>query len=481
MLRVITSEESARLDAAATDPVEVLMDRAGLAVALAAVRMGAGYGTRVAVLAGAGNNGGDGYVAARYLGRRGCAVTVHALAPPRDAEGAAAAAAAAARAAGVPIVPLAGPTSCDVVIDALFGVGFRGKLPDVVVPWLAVAPVVAVDVPSGLDAATGRAGKKAFRASATVTFHALKPGHVLGDGPDHCGRVEVADIGLRGGTPAMLVCEAGDAPRPVRNRTAHKWSAGSVAVVGGSPGITGAPMLAARAALATGAGAVAVVCPSALQPTYAALSTDVMTRAVGSGPRFGSGDVDAVLAAAERFDVMVLGPGLGAGQGDLVSGILTRWQRPLLLDADGLNALDGTEQLADRGAPTVITPHTGELARLIGAKPEHARAPDFDRAAKLPDEAGVVVLLKGNPTFVLGAERWVVRSGGSELATIGTGDVLAGAVAALWARGLDGEVAARSGAYWHGVAGATLARTGAVTADRLADTMAAFAFDGAVV
>ena len=480
MLRVITPEESARLDAAAADPVEVLMDRAGLAVALAAVQMGAGYGTRVAVLAGTGNNGGDGYVAARYLARRGCAVAVHALAPPRDAEGAAAAAAAAARAAGVPIVPLAGPTSCDLVIDALFGIGFRGKLPDVVGPWLAVAPMLAVDVPSGLDAATGRAGKKAFRATATVTFHALKPGHLLGDGPDQCGRVEVADIGLQGGAPAMLVCEAGDAPRPVRNRTAHKWSAGSVAIVGGSPGITGAPMLAARAALATGAGAVAVVCPSALQPTYAALSTEVMTRAVGSGPRFAAGDVDAVLAAAERFDVMVLGPGLGAGQRDLVTGILARWPRPLLLDADGLNALDGTELLADRGAPTVITPHSGELQRLMG-KPELARAPDLDRAAKLPDAAGVVVLLKGNPTFVLGAERWVVRSGGPELATIGTGDVLAGAVAALWARGLDGEVAARSGAYWHGVAGATLSRTGAVTADRLADAMAAFAFDGAVV
>jgi NAD(P)H-hydrate epimerase len=471
MQLVITPEESGRLDAAASDPVDTLMERAGLGVALAAVRMGVGYGSRVVVLAGGGNNGGDGYVAARYLAGRGASVVVHALGEPKDPAGAAGKAAARARAAGVRIVPIGAPEPTDLVIDALFGVGFRGTLPDVVVPWTAAAaPVLAVDVPSGLDAATGAASGPVFTASATVTFHALKPGHVLGEGPDRCGTLSIVDIGLDGGEATLRVCEAVDAPRPKRPRTAHKWSAGAVAVVGGAPGITGAPMLAARSALQMGAGSVAVICPAALQPTYAAQTIEVMTRGIGKGPRFSADAAPGVLETASRFDVMVLGPGLGPGMQGFVEALLAGWGGPVVLDADGLNALDGVAALAARSAPTILTPHTGELTRLIGAA-------NLGAASRLPDDAGVIVVLKGNPTFVLGSERWVVTSGGPELATIGTGDVLAGAIAALWARGLPGEVAARSGAHWHGVAGAELAEEGTVTAERLTDAMRRYAWE----
>ena len=465
---VITPEESARLDATAAEPVAMLMERAGLGVALAAVRLGASYGSRVAVLAGPGNNGGDGYVAARYLRGRGVRVTVHALAPPREGSPAAAAAARAV-AAGVRTLPLGPPVDADLVIDALFGVGFRGDLPEVVHPWLD-RPVLAVDVPSGLDAATGTCAGSAFRAIATVTFHARKLGHVLGEGPDRCGPVEVVDIGLDGGVAELALCEADDAPVPARRRTAHKWSAGSVLVVGGAPGIVGAPVLAARSALEMGAGAVAVACPGGVASSVAAAGPGLMSRPVGKGDVFASEDATAVLAHSERFDVMVLGPGLGPAEPGFLSSVVSRRAGKLLLDADGITGLDGMGALTARRDPTVITPHAGEFRSLTG------EPASYQAAARLPDRVGVVVLLKGNPTFVLGAERWVVTAGGPELATIGTGDVLAGMVAALWARGLDAETAARSGAYRHGIAGARLAEAGTVTAEKLSAAIGSYAW-----
>jgi hydroxyethylthiazole kinase-like uncharacterized protein yjeF len=461
MRLVITPEESSRLDAASVEPVETLMERAGLGVALAAVDLGVGYGSRVAVLAGAGNNGGDGYVAARYLQRRGAQVTVHALGYPRDHYSPARLASIRAVASGVKVVDLDSPESADLVIDALFGVGFRGELPAVVLPWLGHdAPILSVDVPSGLLARSGEVAGEGFFADATVTFHALKPGHLIGEGPERCGVVDIVDIGLTGGDPELRLCEADDAPLPVRPRTAHKWSAGSVAVVGSSRGMVGAGVLAARTALYAGAGSAAVVCPGAVQAQAAAMSPGLLTCGVGDEESFSAADVDDVIEYTDRFDVVVLGPGLGSDDG-FVREFVARRNGKLLIDADGLNNLGGLDPLADRRAPTVITPHAGEFERLTG------EPAGYPAAAAIRDKAGIVVLLKGNPTFVLGAEQWVVTTGGPELATIGTGDVLAGMVGALWARGLDGETAARSGAFWHGVAGSTLAERRTVTAEDL--------------
>jgi hydroxyethylthiazole kinase-like uncharacterized protein yjeF len=469
MRLVISPEESGRLDAAAEDPVDVLMERAGLGVALAAVDLGAGYGSRVTVLAGAGNNGGDGYVAARYLARRGAAVTVQALGRPRREGTAAYSAAERAAAAGVAIVDLGSPEDADLIIDALFGVGFRGALPDAVLPWLDhPAPVVSVDVPSGLYAATGEVSGGAFTADTTVTFHALKPGHLLGEGPERCGAVRIVDIGLRGGDPEFRLCEAADAPLPTRPRTAHKWSVGSVVVVGGSQGMTGAGVLAARSALHGGAGSSVVVCPGRMQPVAAGMTAGVMTRGIGGGDRFSKVDVADVLAFAERFDVMVLGPGLGADDG-FAAELAVRRTGKMLIDADGLNNLGGIGPLQARPGATVITPHAGEFRRLSGEQASPGAA------ASLYAATDAVVLLKGNPTFVVGSERWVVTSGGPELATIGTGDVLSGFVAALWAGGLDAEVAARAAAFWHGVAGADLSRCRVVTAEGLVEAIGEFA------
>jgi NAD(P)H-hydrate epimerase len=266
------------------------------------------------------------------------------------------------------------------------------------------------------------------------------------------------------------LCEESDAPRPVRLRTSHKWSAGSVVVVGGSPGLTGATLLTAQAALHGGAGAVTLMCPAELQSVYAAQAPGIMTRGVGKGRRFSVASIDEVLSAGQRFDVMVVGPGLGLEVGDFATQLVLRWQKGLLVDADGLNALEGTGALRARQSPVVLTPHAGEFRRLTRSDPS------YRTASGLAGETGAVVVLKGNPTFVSGRATWAVTSGGPELATIGTGDVLSGLIAALWARGLDPETAARSGAYWHGRAGAGLADERAVTAAELAVEVGRYAW-----
>lgn len=426
------------------------MERAGRAVALEAVRMGTGYGTKVIVLAGPGNNGGDGYVAARVLAGRGVAVEVEALADARTQP--AIAAMNRARAAGVPIRPMGELRSADLLIDALFGGGFRQGIPGVVRPWAQSSdPVLAVDVPSGLDPGTGQVGEASFTAARTVTFGALKTGHVLGEGPDRCGLVSVADIGLPEGDAELMMTDESDAPRPVRPRIAHKWSAGSVLVIGGSPGMIGAAILAGRSALNFGAGAVGLAVPEAAAAMANAAAPELLHYEIDDLPT--------------RYRVLVLGPGLGVEHSDRAAKLISDWSGPMVIDADALSAVDAKRPLPNREA--VLTPHAGEFERLTGVRSEYQAARSLARTVE------ATVLLKGNPTFVTdGATPWTIDSGGPELASIGTGDVLAGMVGALLARGLSPLEAARSGAYWHGRAAATLASRRSVTATALVDHIA---------
>lgn len=455
MKPILTAEEYQRVDQAFTGDIDQAMDRAGFAVALAAARLGAGYGKRVVVLAGPGNNGGDGYVAARYLKRRGAGVEVHALTDPRSP--AAMRAAALARDRGVPIRGLAAVSGADLVIDALFGGGARGGLPREVVAWMSTpAPVLAVDYPTGLDPSSGDVEDRAFRAVETVTFGALKTGHVRGQGPDHCGVVTVADIGIEGGEASMWLAEEDDAPRPPRPRRAHKWSAGAVLVAGGSTGMVGASVLAARSALHFGAGSVAVSSPRG----------DLVTAAA---PEILTMSFEEAEERLDRFHVVIVGPGLDHSDHDAVIPILSKASR-VLLDAGGLDPtlLDAA---AEGGTEVVVTPHAAEFQRVVGVG-----GGAFSIRA-YAHRKGVLVVLKGNPTLISdGSEPILVRTGGPELATIGTGDVLAGMIGALWARGLDSRTAAVSAAYWHGVAGADLARSATVTADALARHVGGFAW-----
>lgn len=449
---MVTATESRRIDEAYEGDLYEVMERAGLAVALAAARHGAGYGSRVAVLAGPGNNGGDGYVAARILSQRGASVQVHRLGEPRTEV--ARRAAHNAQTAGVPIVDLSEPEPSDLIIDALFGGGGRGDLPPGVVSWMeSQAPVVAVDFPTGLDPDTGISGPNVFSAVETVTFSSLKTGHVSEDGPDRCGRVTVADIGMATGRPSAFVAEESDAPRPGRSRRAHKWSAGAVLVVGGSSGMTGAATMAARAALEFGAGTVYLATPD---PD----SAHVVAPQI---PAFSIDDVPTL----EKFDVVVAGPGLRPSETGLLGAFLVCPR--IVLDAGALSPAV-VEVARSNGSEVIVTPHAGEFKRLVGTGPGRFSTRSYAR------RSGTVLVSKGNPTAVTdGGCPVLVRTGTARLATIGTGDVLAGMIGALWARGLEPIEAAISGAYWHGVAaGAVEDRT--LTADRLLEQVGEWAW-----
>jgi hydroxyethylthiazole kinase-like uncharacterized protein yjeF len=430
------------------------MERAGWAVAGAAIELGAGYGSKVSVLAGPGDNGGDGWVAARRLAGRGCRVTVHRLGESKTE--ASAEARARALAAGVVESTIDHPIPADIVIDAVFGSGIRGGLPESFDAWRGTGPVVAAHVPSGLDPDTGMAAIGTLRATRTVAFHALSPGHLLLAGPELCGEVTVADIGLAGGQPNLEVVTESDALLPVRPRSAHKWSAGSVLVVGGSSGMIGAAVMAAKSALGFGAGAVGLAVPDDMSQTAGVLAPEILS--------YGQSDLPT------RFDVIVAGPGMGEAP-ELLRRVLGH-DGPIVLDADALTA-DLPGVLSGRSNPTVLTPHAGELKRLTGTEP------DWHASAALAESSGAVVLLKGNPTFVCSSgPPSVVVSNGPELASIGTGDVLAGMIGATIARGLEPGIAASSAAYWHGVAAADLAERRTVTADALVEHIAHYAAVG---
>jgi NAD(P)H-hydrate epimerase len=455
MRPVLTAEEYRRVDKAYRGDLIGAMDKAGHAVALAAARAGAGYGMRIAVLAGPGNNGGDGYVAGRYLKERGAFVTVHALADPTTIE--AKDAAAKASSAGVPTVELEDPVDTDIVIDALFGGGARRGLPDSVVGWMGTtAPVIAVDYPTGLDPDTGKVGDQSFHAVETVTFSSLKTGHVLGSGPDRCGTVTVVDIGIHGGEPSLFLADEIDAPRPERRRRAHKWSAGAVLVLGGSVGLIGASVLAGRAALNFGAGTV-----------YLASASVELAQQIA--PEMPTLAFDDVLDQLDRFDVVVAGPGLAQADARTVRPLLEKAGR-IVLDAGGLTP--ATLQAArSGGAEVVVTPHDAEFIRIAGVEAGTFAVRSF------ASREGITVLRKGNPTMISDGDLpVVVNTGGPELASIGTGDVLAGMIAALWARGLRPQDAAVSAAFWHGRAGADLAELQTVTAEVLANYISAHAW-----
>jgi hydroxyethylthiazole kinase-like uncharacterized protein yjeF len=360
---------------------------------------------------------------------------------------------------GVPTVPISGLVEADLVIDAIFGGGSRGGLSGEILDWMGTpAPVIAVDYPTGLDPNTGNVEDRAFRAVETVTFQTLKSGHVCGIGPDHCGQVTVVDIGMPGGEPSMWVAEEVDAPRPERARTAHKWSAGAVLVAGGSTGMVGAAVLAGRSALRFGAGSVVVASPRSDLVTAAA--PELLARSLEDGE-----------ADLDRFDVVIAGPGLSPADRDTVFPILRKAPK-VVLDA---GALEPTmvEAAREGTAEVIVTPHAGEFERIAGV------GPGLNATRAYAEHHGLTVLVKGSPTTVSnGSLPILVRTGGPELASIGTGDVLAGMIGALWARGLAPLPAAVSAAYWHGVAGADLCRQTTVTADALSAHIARFAFEG---
>ena len=432
---VVTPEEMAAIDREAPEPVDVLIDRAGAAVARVALQMlGGGYGRRVVVVAGKGNNGNDGRAAALRLRRRGVHVTV------LDATDA------------PPHLP-----QSDLVIDAAYGTGFRG---DYVAPDPAGAPVLAVDIPSGVDGLTGAAGDGAVRADRTVTFAALKPGLLLHPGRALAGDVDVVDIGLDCSRARTHLVDEDDVRGwlPARPVDAHKWRA-AVWVVAGSSGMTGAAVLACRGAQRAGAGYVRLSSPG-VDPGDTGAPVEVVGVALPQEVWAAS-----VLDGLGRFKALVLGPGLGTSDAtaEQVRAIAHGARDiAMVIDGDGLTALAGAP--TGLGPRHVLTPHDGEYERLTGDAPGVDR---IDAARDLARTSGATVLLKGPTTIVAAPDGdvLVTTSGGAALATAGTGDVLSGIIGALLAQGVAPPLAAAAGAWIHGRAGQLGPSRGLVAGD----------------
>jgi ADP-dependent NAD(P)H-hydrate dehydratase / NAD(P)H-hydrate epimerase len=476
---VLTPAEAAELDRAtqaAGIPDDVLMERSGRAVARAALDlMGGAYGRRVVVVAGPGNNGGDGLVAARYLARRGVRVRVMSVAVEHESAGTRALNLGRLADAGIAVHPLEAQALAvelarsDLAIDAVFGIGFHGVPRGEFAVALSVldagsVPIVAVDIPSGVDAGTGAVPGVSVRAELTVTFGAVKVGAVLLPGAEVAGAVRVVDIGF----PEELVhadtslMEPADvaAALPHRAQDGHKRASGTLLVVAGSRGMTGAVSLIARAAGRIGTGLVSVAVPEGILPVVQAAAPEAVFIAL---PETEVGTVDptadrVVFEALERADTLAIGPGLTnePRTGAFVRSVVGASSVPMVVDADGLNAFAGrVDELAERRSAAVITPHFGEFARLRETSVDEIAADRLGHTRALAHQADAVTLLKGSRTVVATPEGTarINPTGSPFLATAGSGDVLTGMVGGLMARGLAPPDAASVAAYLHGLAG----------------------------
>lgn len=483
-VRLPTSQEMAALDRRAADefgvPTLLLMEAAGRQVADVAAQMVGRRAPRVVVVAGKGNNGGDGLVAARCMMAAGWRVTVVLLSRDADVAGDAGVNLQAARRAGVDIsnldstgVPglrgtLAG---ADLVVDGLFGTGFKGPVVGLAAKAIEAingcgGPVLAIDIPSGVHGDSGAVEGLAVRATATVTMGLPKTGLVLLPGAEYAGRIWVVDVGH----PQRLINGAGirtslataamvAAAIPVRRLDAHKGAYGRVLVVAGAVGYTGAAVLSAMGALRAGAGLVTLGVPAAIYP--------IVASAVIEGMPVPLADQEGALApeAADQIrdlagsaDVVACGPGLSRlpGPRAVVLRLVAECTRPMVLDADALNCLAGsTDVLRAARGPVVLTPHPGEMARLLEADTEEVQRHRLQVARVAAERFRAVVVLKGARTVVgdPAGEAFVIPTGNPAMATGGMGDVLTGAIAGLIGQGLAPMVAAWTGSYLHGLAG----------------------------
>ncbi|RFB95510.1 bifunctional ADP-dependent NAD(P)H-hydrate dehydratase/NAD(P)H-hydrate epimerase [Rhizobium leguminosarum bv. trifolii] len=463
---LLTPAEMAAVDAAAAaSGIDsfALMERAGAAAAAVALRLHP-EALRFVVLCGPGNNGGDAYVAARHLQEGGALVTLFHLGDPSRLKGDAARAKAGCALRGEPL-HLYSPESGDVVIDGLFGAGLGREVPaDVrtVIERVAEAglPVLAIDLPSGLDGRTGRVLGAAFRACNTITFMTRKPGHLLMPGRELCGELEVFDIGI----PARIIRaeangviaenrpDAWKAVLPAERLETHKYKRGHLVVFSGEADKTGAARMSATSGLKTGAGLVTIAAPRAAMAANAAHLTAVMLHGIDD-----EADLEDWLAD-NRLQTFVLGPGFGIGAGAraFVSALA---ERRLVLDADGISSFkDDPQQLFDlfQGKPRlVLTPHEGEFSRLFPDIGGDDALGKVDKAAAAARRANAVIVYKGADTVIAAPDgRALINTNAPAwLATAGSGDVLAGIIGGLLAQGLPAFEAAAAGVWLHGEAG----------------------------
>lgn len=433
------SDDIRRIERAAGNAQPALMERAGAAAAEIAARLAGDKGKDVLVLAGPGNNGGDARVVAERLRERFFRVTV------------------ATRPAEIPDKPWG------VVVDGLFGIGLARELAGEHAALVDCAnrarcPVLALDIPSGLHSDTGRVLGRAVRATHTVTFIALKPGLLTLDGPDHCGEIEVADLGLRVAellAPTAWVAEPKLfqgvlKPRP---RNFHKGMAGSLAILGGAAGMAGAALLAGRAALKLGAGRI-----------YAGLLSEEVPLDFHNPELMLRHPDDAL---GQDLDALVVGPGLGDGErAETLVGAALASDLPCVVDADALNLISENEDLrhacARRSAETLLTPHPAEAARLLALPTAQVQADRVKAARALAANLNAHVVLKGAGSILAARDgHWFINTSGNPgMASAGTGDVLAGMLGALLAQRYSGESALVLGVHLHGAAADDLVQRG---------------------
>jgi ADP-dependent NAD(P)H-hydrate dehydratase / NAD(P)H-hydrate epimerase len=479
LMGLYTADQMRKVDGTAIHGVGIpgshLMERAGVAVAAEVLER---YDPEeVVVFAGKGNNGGDGFVVARELFDAGVEVSVFTLAPAGEYKGDAKLNLDILTNLGVDVregfAKDGAPTEdamvavelADVIVDAIFGTGFTGAAKGAAAAAIelmneAPAEVVSVDIASGVGADKGTVNGPAVAADVTVALHAPKVGHFVTPGGAHSGEVVVVDIGI----PPLCDHEPDvwlltlEALRPLlrlKGSLDHKRSVGTVLVVGGSAGMTGAAHMAAMAALRGGGGLVHCALPEGAggEKPY----PEVITVTVpGEGGGFCAASRTALFDEAARFAAVALGPGMGRGDAAvLLARELVQIDKPLLVDADGLYALgERPELLAERGAPTVLTPHEGELGRLLGVPAAEVAAGRLEHVRSAATRSNATVLLKGEATIVAdpSGAAYVVPTGNPGLATPGSGDVLSGAIVAQLAKGLGATEAACLGAYLHGLA-----------------------------
>lgn len=486
-MKLVTAKEMKALDVQAQNdyamPGILLMDNAAQAVAEAVHEaLTALEGERVVIFCGGGNNGGDGLGAARWLQSYGVSVRAFVVGAALDAvQGDAALELAMFTKAGGRVEALSteddwvlaelAASKADVLVDALLGTGFHGELEGDVLRACELLNksekyILAVDVPTGVNADNGAVSENAVRADHTVTMALVKTGLLLYPGREYCGDIELADISM----PVKLVEEyKSDKYRltdeivrellPLRKANAHKGDAGRVVICAGSPGYTGAAALASNAAVKAGAGLVSLYTPLSSRDVLAIKLTEVMVHGLLERMPgiLGGGAASDVASNAEAADVLAIGPGLGTSEStqEAVRTILQKITTPVVIDADALTALAGhTEILAAMQAQKVLTPHPGEMARLTGLEIAEIEADRINIAKKYAEQWQAIVVLKGAPT-VIGCPNgtvYVNSTGNSSLATGGSGDVLTGIIAGLAAQEISLQEAAICGVYLHGLA-----------------------------
>lgn len=490
-MKLVTSKEIRALEAQAMTqckiPGVVLMENAGLAVLAAGQELVGDYrGKRVVVLAGTGNNGGDGLVVARHIANRGGEAEVFLLGTPDASRSDARTNYDILVAMGVSIQELSWDVlaslatllrTAHLIVDALYGTGFAGQITDLAAAVVhcvngAGRPVLAVDVPSGLIADTGEVLGPCVQASMTVTFGLPKLGLYLEPGARYAGTVRLADISLPQHLVAaghfchtLITKEWCQGLLPARSPDSHKGTFGRVLAVGGSLGMTGAVCLTAEAALRSGAGLVEAALPKTLESTVAARTREIITHALhdSDAGHIGPASAEEFVALASRASVVVVGMGLGRHTETLawLRQVLPEVRVPLILDADALTGLAGhTALLTGHRGSIVVTPHPGEMSRLTGLAVNEIQRRRVDVAKHYAAQWQCTVVLKGARTIVAdpGGEIYLNQSGNPGMATAGMGDVLAGVIAALVAHQLAPSLAAALGVYAHGTAGDTAAR-----------------------